>query len=157
MKKYFQHIVTLIIFLFSYLMLFIFWNILTDALLVPWDTTFIDDRPALGTSSRIINDFFEGGIGSYIPLATLFIASMTIFVVRIIKKQHKLLFVAMHTAVTNFFYIGIMISGVVLYNIVFPIVEKISYNPISILLHIGLLIVLFFVQYTSYIPYTRKS
>jgi hypothetical protein len=48
---------------------------MTEGLLVPWDTFGEPIRPPRGTWQRSLNDFFESGVGSFLPTATVLLAS----------------------------------------------------------------------------------
>lgn len=62
--------------LLSWLPLFLFLMLLTEGWGAPWDTTAI--RPPVGHWQRTLNDFFEFGIGAYLPTLIFFCAHFLI-------------------------------------------------------------------------------
>lgn len=53
---------------------------ITESWLVPWDTWSEPIRPPLGAPARTINDFFESGVGSYLPAVIVVAVSLGLFV-----------------------------------------------------------------------------
>lgn len=62
-----------------------FWTELT---FVPYDVVFIDQRPAAETAARIINDFFEGGIGAVV-FAYIGITVFSLWTIRRVVQYGK--------------------------------------------------------------------
>lgn len=62
--------------LLSWVPLFVFLMALTEGWGAPWDTTPI--RPPVGHWQRTLNDFFESGIGAYLPASIFFCAHFLI-------------------------------------------------------------------------------
>ncbi|MFA6098985.1 MAG: hypothetical protein WCV50_05605 [Patescibacteria group bacterium] len=62
-KFYFQ---TLVLIVASIILFFVI-SLITEMILVPYDLTMPEMRPAVGTFARELNDFFEGGIGAVLP------------------------------------------------------------------------------------------
>lgn len=61
----------------SWFFAYIWLMALTEGVLVPWDTTTI--RPPHGNWQRTVNDFFEAGIGAYLPLLTFLVVNAALF------------------------------------------------------------------------------
>jgi hypothetical protein len=140
------------IFMTSYLGLFIMWGFIVNSLLVPWDGVSSQDRPPLGSTSYNINNYFEtSSFGSYIPLMVLFVISLLIILLRIKKEgvTHTLEILE-HTAVTNFLYIGLLVTLFFAYSWLVPPQAETSYNTGAIIIQLVGIVVLFGVQYTSH-------
>ncbi|RMG93539.1 MAG: hypothetical protein D6706_15125 [Chloroflexi bacterium] len=58
---------------------------LTEGWGAPWDTTPI--RPPIGHWQRSINDFFESGIGAYLPTAIFLVISVLLYIRALIHTQ----------------------------------------------------------------------
>lgn len=153
-----NQIIDVFLFVTSYLGLFIIWAFVINALLVPWDGTLPQDRPPLGSTVRNINDYFEvSSFGSHLPYIILFVISLLIILLRIKKKGLTQVFqVLEHSAVSNFLYIGLLITLFFVYSLLSPSQAEAAYNPIAIIIHVAGIIVLFAVQYTGY-TLQRKS
>jgi len=152
-------IITILLFVASYLGLFIIWAFVINTLLVPWDGTLPQDRPPLGTTIRTINDYFEvSSFGSYLPFILLFIISLLIVLLRIRKKSRGQVYkIFEHTAFSNFIYIGLLITIFFIYVWLMPSQSKTAYNPLSIIIHLAGIIILFGVQYTGYTTTLNKK
>lgn len=61
----------------SWFFAYIWLMALTEGVLVPWDTTTI--RPPHGNWQRTVNDFFEAGIGAYLPSLTFLVVNAALF------------------------------------------------------------------------------
>jgi hypothetical protein len=153
-----NQIIDVFLFAASFLGLFIIWGFVINALLVPWDGTLPQDRPPLGSSVRTINDYFEtASFGSYLPYIILFGISLLIVLLRIKKKGLSQVFQLLeHTAVSNFLYIGFLVTLFFVYLWLTPSQTEAAYNPVAIIIHLVGIIVLFAVQYTGYTLH-RKS
>jgi hypothetical protein len=60
----------------------------TEGLLVPWDTA--PGRPPVGTLARAVNDFFEAGIGAWLPTVLLVGGSVILFLRHTIRSERPL-------------------------------------------------------------------
>ena len=147
-----NQIIDVFLFAASYFGLFIIWDFVINALLVPWDGTLPQDRPPLGSTVRSINDYFEiTSFGSYLPFIILFGVSLLIVLLRIKKKGRAQVFqVLEHAAVSNFLYIGLLVTLFFVYSWLAPSQTEASYNPVAIIIHLAGIIVLFAIQYTGY-------
>lgn len=77
--------------------------LITEGWLVPWDTTPM--RPPVGTRERTINDFFEIPPGAYLP-ATLFLATnVALFAMRFRSATNKT-WLPLLFAMTNVIFLG---------------------------------------------------
>lgn len=72
----------IIIFLSLLLLAIPFTMILTETFLVPFDLVREEARLAMGTFARTVNDFFEGGLGAYLPTVIAELALFYAFVKR---------------------------------------------------------------------------
>lgn len=70
---------------FSSYVCYLFIMAITEVWAVPWDTTAI--RPPIGHWQRSINDFFEWGIGAYLPTATFLLISLWLYIRTLIRTQ----------------------------------------------------------------------
>jgi hypothetical protein len=59
--------------------------VVTESWLTPWDT--VRTRPPIGTWSRMLNDFFEGGVGAVAPALLVLLASIAIYGLGLSKRQ----------------------------------------------------------------------
>lgn len=73
--------------LLTWLLLFAWMGLVTEALLVPWDTAI--DRPPKGSWEREVNDFFEGSPGSRLPALLAVAASAGLLLLRIRREGRR--------------------------------------------------------------------
>jgi len=154
-----NRIVTIFLFAASYFGLFIIWGFVINALLVPWDGTLPKDRPPLGELTRTFNDYFEVGVGAYLPLVILLAISLLLIVLRIrnqgAAKTHQVL---EHAAVSNLLYIGLLITLFFLYSWIMPPRAEAAYSLFGIIVNLAGIIALLVVQYTGYtLEQSRKD
>lgn len=153
-----NQIIDVFLFVASYFGLFIIWGFVINALLVPLDGALLQDRLPLESTVRTINDYFEtASFGSYLPYIILFGMSLLIVLLRMKKKGLTQAFqVLEHAAVSNFLYIGLLVTLFFVYSWIVPSQSEVAYNPVAIIIHLAGIIVLFVVQYTGY-TLQRKS
>ena len=107
----------------SWIVLFYFLLALTEGWGAPWDTSPI--RPPEGYWQRTLNDFFERGIGAYLP--ALLVCALAIWLFwRTLQRTHHLMVTAWVYATTN-------LAGLVLFVIItIPIVIVVQRVPGSL-------------------------
>lgn len=111
--KMFHHIGNVLaigILIFSWFACYLWIMGMTEGWGAPWDTTPI--RPPIGHWQRSINDFFESGIGMYLPTAIFLTISLLMYIRTLISTQ------AIRTAsfvfgITNFIALVALIAIVV--------------------------------------------
>ena len=98
--------------IFSWCACYLWIMALTEGWGAPWDTTSI--RPPIGHWQRTINDFFESGIGAYLPMAIFLVISGLLYILTLVRTQ-SVRTTSLVFGVTNF------IALVALIVIVIPI------------------------------------
>lgn len=135
----------------------------TEMLLVPWDTSPLEIRPASGTVMREINDFFEVGVGTELLGVVVLTIIGIIFLVRLKRDADKFL-VPFELALTNAVFIVSSLLGSIfsirLMHLILPEFDPpyhAGYHDtgLGIVVMLGLLITLFWVQYRGLIPIVR--
>ena len=71
--------------LFSWLVCYLWMMALTEGWGAPWDTTTI--RPPIGHWQRSINDFFESGIGMFLPTVTFLAISLPLYARSLVRTR----------------------------------------------------------------------
>lgn len=69
----------------SWCVLYLYTMLITEAWLAPWDTAPI--RPPVGHWQRSLNDFFETGVGAYVPTAIFLMISGLLYAYTLNKTQ----------------------------------------------------------------------
>ena len=73
------------ILIFSWFACYLWIMGMTEGWGAPWDTTSI--RPPIGHWQRTINDFFESGIGVYLPTAVFLAISLLLYTRTLVRTQ----------------------------------------------------------------------
>lgn len=73
----------------SWVALYWWGSLFTEALLVPWYCCDPATLPALGTWQRTVNDFFAAPLGSILPSMALVLTAVTIFGVRMRRAENR--------------------------------------------------------------------
>ena len=73
----------------SWIILFWWMTLFTEAFLVPWYCCGVEALPSLGTWQRTINDFFAGSPGRYLPSIGLITVNAYLLVVRLARARTK--------------------------------------------------------------------
>ncbi len=150
-------IITGFLFVASYFVLFIIWGFVSNALLVPWDGTLPQDRPALGSLSRTVNDYFEASNGSYWPTVILVTVSLLIVILRMKKQGTGQTYQVLDSvAVSNFLYIGLLTTLFFIYSLIVPARAEIGYSFFAIGINLIAIAALFFVQLFPQLLVKRK-
>lgn len=71
--------------LFSWFFCYLWIMALTEGWGAPWDTTSI--RPPVGHWQRSINDFFESGVGMYVPTAVFLAVSLLLYARSLVRTR----------------------------------------------------------------------
>lgn len=79
----------LVLLLTSWVIVYWWTALFTEALLVPWYCCGQDSIPAIGTWQRTINDFFNEFPGSALPSLTFVTISIAIFISRLSKAKNR--------------------------------------------------------------------
>lgn len=125
--QHLKHAVAIALLALSWAVLFFLWMLLTELILVPWDTAV--ERPAVGTLARTINDFFEASPGAYV-LPTIVLALSLWLTFPALRRR---LSTAYNFAAINFACVGLSIifftlSALVNNNLLFPY-PPVLYDP----------------------------
>lgn len=78
---------------------------MTESWLVPWDLWGEPVRPPVGTFSRSVNDFFESGLGSYLPALIITVVSLSLFIVKATFLKRKRILLPWLFAISNFIFL----------------------------------------------------
>ncbi|MFN8374942.1 MAG: hypothetical protein U0694_18960 [Anaerolineae bacterium] len=125
--QHLKHAVAVTLLLLSWGVLFFLWMLLTELILVPWDTAI--ERPEVGTLARTVNDFFEAAPGAYI-LPTIVLALSLWLTFPALRRR---LTTAYSFAAINFACVGLCIifftfSALINNNLLFPY-PPVLYDP----------------------------
>ena len=80
-----SNVLTVALLIFSWFACYLWIMLITEGWGAPWDTSPI--RPPIGHWQRSINDFFESGIGMYLPTVIFLTISLLIYIRTLIHTQ----------------------------------------------------------------------
>ncbi len=112
---------------FTWLALFFVFALLTEFILVPWDTAVV--RPDVGTLPRVVNDFFETGPGQYSVAVLLMGLSILLTITALRQKPNTALrFALVNLALAAGIWLVFTLAAL-LNNAVFPYPAGVLYDP----------------------------
>ena len=119
-----RKIISLLLLLFSWMVIFFILMVLTEFTLSPWDTAI--HQPEIGTWQRTLNDFFQREPGNLLFASLLVIMSMAL---TRRSQAYSLAVIALGNLIFAALVMGLFSAAATVNNAVFPY-PPVLYDPI---------------------------